>query len=806
MSIIKIDEKLHRREMAFGGPGIEPRWTRGAKDAVGTAYSTSSRVWFTLSQGILNEVYYPTLDHPQIRDLQFLISDGETFFHDERQLESHIECLSAHALGFRVTNSDPQGRYQIIKEIISDPHQSCVLIHTRIKAKPDMLEKLQIFVLCAPHLGVSGWGNDGQVVSISGRKILTAHKGNTWLALGTSTPLLKCSCGYVGVNDGWQDLKDNYRMDWEFDAALDGNIALTGQLDLTQGSTFTLGLSFGDTQHGAITALYQSLGIPFAQQRRRFVEQWRRGCKHVLPLEKASGDGGRLYHTSQSLLLSHEDKTYPGAMIASLSIPWGEVRGDEELGGYHLVWTRDMVNSSMGLLAAENTAMPLRALIYLATSQLPDGGFYQNFWLNGEPYWKGIQLDEVAFPILLAWRLHQLFDALQDFDPYPMVLRAASYLIRQGPVTPQERWEEASGYSPSTLASNIAALTCAACFAREHEDEATADFIQEYADFLESHVERWTVTDQGTLVPDISRHYIRIHPVDVCDVRPDEDPNHGLLRIANRAPGQRFEFPAKEVVDAGFLELVRYGIRRAGDPLVEDSLRVVDKLLKVETPFGPCWRRYNHDGYGQRADGGPYEYWGVGRAWPLLSGERGHYELAAGRDARPYLQALEKFSHEVGLLTEQVWDEPDRPEAHMYFGRPTGAVMPLMWAHAEYLKLLRSVHDGQTFDLIPEVAERYLSGRKMCKTMEIWKLNRQVRAVKTETTLRIQAPQAFWLHWTDNEWQDVHETRATATVLDIEFVDVPIERDQRLPIRFTFRWVDGQRWEEKDYTVEIEQP
>jgi len=789
--------------MAFGGPGIEPRWTRSAKDAVGTAYSASSRVWFTLSRGILNEVYYPKLDQPQIRDLQFMVSDGETFFQDEQQLDSQIKCLSTHALGFCVTNSDPQGRYQLIKEIISDPHQPCVLVHTRLKARPKVFKKLQLFVLCAPHLDGGGWGNNGEVVLISGEKILVAHKNNTWLALKASSRFSKCSCGYVGVNDGWQDLNDNYKLDWEFDTALDGNIALTGQIDLTQGNTLTLGLAFGDTCHGAITALYQSLGIPFAQHRRRFVEQWRRGCKHVLPLERSAGDGGRLYHASQSLLLSHEDKTYPGAMIASLSIPWGEARGDEALGGYHLVWTRDMVNSSMGLLAAENTAMPLRALIYLATSQLPDGGFYQNFWLDGEPYWEGVQLDEVAFPILLAWRLHQLFDALQDFDPYPMVLRAASYLIRQGPVTPQERWEEASGYSPSTLASNIAALTCAACFAREHEDEETADFIQEYADFLESHVERWTVTSEGTLVPGVARHYIRIHPVSVHDVQPDEDPNHGTLRIANRAPGQTYEFPAKEVVDAGFLELVRYGIRRASDPLVEDSLRVVDALLKVKTPLGDCWRRYNHDGYGQRANGAPYEYWGVGRAWPLLTGERGHYELAAGRDTGPYLSALEKFAHAIGLLTEQVWDKPDLPKAHMVLGRPTGSVMPLMWAHAEYIKLLRSVHDGQVFDLIPQVAERYLGDHKLCKTLEIWKPNRQVRCVESGTTLRIQAPQAFELRWTNDGWKNVNETRSNSTKLDLSFVDISVPEAQRAPLQFTFYWSDDQRWGGQNYTVEV---
>jgi len=490
-------------------------------------------------------------------------------------------------------------------------------------------------------------------------------------------------------------------------------------------------------------------------------------------------------------------------MIASLSIPWGEVRGDDDIGGYHLVWTRDMVNSATGLLAAGNTDTPLRSLIYLACSQLPDGGFHQNFWINGDSYWTGIQLDEVAFPIMLAWRLHEA-GALRDFDPYPMVLRAASYLVRQGPATPQERWEENSGYSPSTLASNIAALTCAASFARGRGDAATAKFLQQYADFLECHVEPWTVTTEGTLLPEIPRHFIRIHPVDVTDPEPNEDPNVGTLLVKNGGPGRRYEFPAKEIIDAGFLELVRYGIRKPGDSLIEDSLRVVDALLKVDTPFGPCWRRYNHDGYGQRADGGPFEGWGQGRVWPLLTGERGHYEFAAGRDVAPYLRALEGFANSTGLLPEQLWDEPDRPEQHLHFGGPTGAAMPLMWAHAEYIKLLRSASDGKVFDLSPAVADRY-QHRRDCMTLEVWKPNRRVRTVRPGVTLRIQAPAPFRLRWSQDEWKMTQETPATATALNIHYVDISIPLGQRAPIRFTFYWTDGTRWEGQDFHVSVQE-
>lgn len=590
-------------------------------------------------------------------------------------------------------------------------------------------------------------------------------------------------------------------MDWEFDQALNGNVALMGEINV-EPREFTLGLAFGDSLHAAST-LFQSLKLPYQEQQQRYKKQWESACDRLIPLEKVSGDGGNLYHSSFSLLLAHEDKTYPGATIASLSIPWGEAKGDQDRGGYHLVWTRDLVSSVSGLVAAGDTDTALRSLIYLATTQQESGGFAQNFWINGEPYWTGIQLDEVAFPILLAWLLHRE-NARANFDFYPTILRAAGYLIRHGPVTQQERWEENSGYSPSTLASNIAALICAAKFARERGDEATAQFVEEYADFLECHIEEWTVTTEGTLVPGIKQHYIRITPANVNDPYPNEDPNQGTLFISSRPPGTPNEFPAKEIVDGGFLQLVRYGIRKPDDPIVVDSIEVIDAVIKVDTLFGPCWHRYNHDGYGQQEDGSPYTSWGKGRAPPLLTGERGHYELAAGGDVKKYLQAIEGFASDTGLLPEQVWDEPDRPDVHMFLGQPTGSAMPLLWAHAEYIKLLRSSHDGKVFDSIPEVADRYLGDRSSCKSLEIWKFNRQVDKVKKGRTLRIQALSPFHLHWSKDNWQTVEDMPSKSTALGVDFADIPIASLQQEPIRFTFFWTVSGNWEQRNYTVTIE--
>jgi len=793
---------LRNSPTAAGAPGISPRWTHSAKDVVGTAYSTSSRVWYTISDGVISEVYFPTLDRPQIRDLQFLVTDGETFLHDaHRNLKTSTEYLGDHGLGVRLVNADPDGRYRLMIEVISDPHQPCLLLDTLLEGQADWLRRLHVYVLLAPHLEVGGWGNSGNVAEISGREFLTANKDGTWLALAATTRFVRSSCGYVGTTDGWQDLATHFRLTHAFAAAPEGNIALTGEIDLSHGYHFTIALGFGHTLHRAVTTVFQSLGTSFSQSRARFLEQWDRVCTRLNPLEKFSGDHGQLYRRSRELILAHEDKDYAGAMIASLSIPWGEAHGDEDLGGYHLVWTRDLVNSATGLLAAGDMVTPLRALIYLACTQHKDGGFAQNFWVDGQPYWSGIQLDEVAFPVMLAWRLHKA-GALDQFDPYAMALAAAGYLIRHGCVTPQERWEENSGLSPSTLASNIAALVCAAGFAADRGDEATALYLADYADYIEAHVEVWTVTHNGFLVPEISRHYVRINPQAPDALAPDQDPDHGLVQIRNQPPGAPTECSPAEIVDAGFLELARYGIRRPGDPLIEDSLAVVDAVLKAEFPAGPCWRRYTHDGYGQRDDGAPYLGFGRGRPWPLLTGERGHYELAAGRGVERFVRAIEHFATPTRLLPEQIWDQPDLPSRLLFYGKPTGAAMPLMWAHAEYIKLLRSAADGQIFDLIPEVAERYLRPRRR-RRLEIWKFNWQVPSVPSGVTLRIQASTSFTLHWSRDQWLHSTDTSSAATSIGIHFVDVEIAAGERAPIRFTFRWLEQDRWEGKDYTVEV---
>ncbi|MCI4358259.1 MAG: glycoside hydrolase family 15 protein [Thermoplasmata archaeon] len=785
---------------------MEPRWTQANKEGVGTSPYPSSKIWFTIWRGVITEVYTPFIDQPQIRDLQFLVSDGKSFFHEEkRHLKATVHRLTEHSLGYRVNSQAPSDRYRLEKEIITDPTLPAVLQRTRIHPGLGTPTEMSVYALLAPHLGVAGWGNDGYVVQQAGREFLVAHRNRYWLALGASCPFRRSSVGFVGRSDGWTDLAENYLMDYEFDRATDGNIALTGELDATVGDEFTVGLAFGRDISSAITTLMQSLSTPFEEHQKRFRDGWKRVCRDLLPLGQHAGDKGNLFHSSHSLILAHEDKTYPGARIASLSIPWGQAHGDDDRGGYHLIWTRDLVHSAIGLLAAGNREAALRSLIYLAGSQREDGSFPQNSWLNGEAFYGAIQLDEVAFPVLLAGLLRRE-GALGEFDPWPMVRNAARFLIDYGPATQQERWEELAGYSPSTLASNVAALIVVATFARDRHDENLARFIEEYADWLNDHIERWTVTTRGTLVPEIARHYVRIRPADPMESFVEGPANDGSVRIANLPADAPNDFPVQEVVDAGFLELVRHGVRSPHDPTIARSVKVIDRVLKVETPLGPCWHRYNHDGYGQRDDGGPFLTDGVGRAWPLLTGERGHFELARGRDPGHLLHALERFASRTGLLPEQVWDQEDRPDLHLHLGRPTTAAMPLVWAHAEYLELLRSISDGRVFSCLAEVQERYIHGNHPKPNVEVWKPHYRPAHVPSGPVLRIQAPEPFRLHWSDDEWNTPQDTPSTETGLGIHFVELStVERPGR-GLVFTFYWPSRGTWEGRDYAVLVDPP
>ena len=416
------------------------------------------------------------------------------------------------------------------------------------------------------------------------------------------------------------------------------------------------------------------------------------------------------------------------------------------------------------------------------------------------PIGPGVQLDEIAAPLLLAWRLYKHDVSLNLFNPRVMMVRAAAYLILQGPVTCQERWEENAGYSPSTLATVIAALVCAAELAREHHQKKAADFILVYADWLAAHIEEWMVTTKGELVPGFSRHYIRINPTDSHSPNPHADPNSTMIQLANGGGLH----PARSVVGGDFLHLVRLGIRSPNDPIIRDSIEVIDHMIKRDLPQGPGWRRYNHDGYGQNEDGSAFDGTGVGRCWPILTGERGHYELAAGRDPKSFIAAMENFANEGGMITEQLWDAEDLENGCMKRGFPTGAAMPLCWSHAEYISLVRSRRDGVCFDRIEPAFQRYVANPVPGKH-EIWSLRHQLKKMPRGKILRIILASEATVVWSADAWTHTNKTDTLhEDGLNLWFADFPtMNLTANSVIEFTLFWKPAQRWEGRDWQVNV---
>ena len=610
---------------APGWPGIPPRWTSSTKTGVGTALNRSSRVWFTLSHGILNEIYFPRVDMACTRDLGLLVTDGKSFFSEEkRHCKFEVAPVEPGVPAFRLVNTELGGKYRIEKEIFADPHRNVVLQKTRFTAlNPAERSNYRLYALLAPHLGNFGDHNTGWIGDYKGVPMLFAEfPGGLALALACSVPWKKMSVGFAGHSDGWQDLSRNFQLTEQYSRAENGNVALTGEIDLSNSGESILALGFGSMWAEAAEQARASLLDDYDSLFRDYVSQWRNWQKGLMPLDRDVDHD--VYRASTAMLRAHESKDFLGGVIASLSIPWGFNKGDEDLGGYHLVWPRDLVETAGGFLAAGAVGDALRVLHYLEATQEVDGRWPQNMWLDGRAYWGGSQMDEAAFPILLVDLLRrEAPSALGDTQRWwSMVRRAAGFIACNGPVTQQDRWEEDAGYSPFTLAVEIAGLLAAVDLAEAVKESALAVYLRELADSWNDNVERWTYSTNGGLARQIGvdGYYVRIAPPDTdCAASPTE----GFVPIKNRPPGQDRE-QASHVVSPDALALVRFGLRAADDPKILNTIKVVDALLRVKLPQGPCWYRYNDDGYGEHADGGPFDGNGVGRPWPLLSGERAH--------------------------------------------------------------------------------------------------------------------------------------------------------------------------------------
>ena len=800
-----MNDSMH---YAPGWPGIPPRWTSSAKSGVGTALNQHSKVWFTLSHGILNEVYFPRVDQACTRDLGFIVTDGKAFFSEEKRhctFENHP--VEPGIPVFELTNTDNSGRYRIHKEVFTDPYRNVVLQKVRFEPLQGALSDYHFYALLSPHLANFGSGNTGWVGDYKGVPMFFAERDGTALALGCSTPWKKMSVGFVGTSDGWQDLSNHFQMEWQYQRAENGNLACTGEIDLTAGNgEFVLALGFGAMWNEAGQQVRSCLLEDYNEVRQHYVFHWKNWQDTLIKLDEPKREYD-LYRTSTAVLRTHESKDFLGGIIASLSIPWGFNKGDEDLGGYHLIWPRDLVETAGALLAAGAALDAVRVLRYLESTQEAAGNWAQNLWIDGRAYWTGIQMDETAFPILLLdLLLREAALGLGKLERWwPMVRNAASFILRNGPVTQQDRWEEDAGYSPFTLAAEISALLAAADIAELTGRSDAASTLRETADAWNDNIERWVYATGGDLAQQIGveGYYVRIAP-------PDNDcvasPTLGFVPIKNRPPGENME-SAAHIVSPDSLALVRFGLRAPDDPRILNTIRVIDALLRVQLPQGPCWYRYNGDGYGEHKDGSAFDGTGIGRPWPLLAGERAHYELAAGRakEAEALLTMMENCTSGHGrLLSEQVWDADDIPALELFRGKPTGSACPLVWAHSEYVKLRRSLRDGKIFDQPPQTVQRYLV-EKTTPQVFGWRFNNKCRTVPRNKKLRIVLLNPALVHWSIDGWQTFVDTKTRDTSLGIYTLDLPTAS---LPVgsqvAFTFLWTQENRWQGEDYSVTVE--
>src|SRR3954451_11474386 len=544
---------------APGAPGRRALWTPADKDGFGTAHNTTSKVWHTLDDGELTEVYYPRLDTPAFRDLQFAVSDGRTFAQRETDAASHTIALTdKRSLTYRQVTSTP--RYRIAKTYVADPSRNALLIDVRFTSRTG--KKLALYALADPAL--SNTGNDDSGTAT--RRALLAQDASAGEALIAEPGFTRTSVGYLGTSDGWSDLRTDFRMDHAYRSAPKGNVVQTGRtkLDGVRKRHLTLALGFGPNAAAARSAARASLGRGFGRTARRYADGWHRYLHAVKPRPRSARAFATTYDVSVMTLAAHEDKTFRGGYVASPSMPWVWGQGlSDPSEAYHLVWSRDLYQIATALLAAGDRGGAVRASRYLFDrQQKPDGCFPQNSTVDGKPKWTNLQLDEVAFPIVLAWQLGR-----RDAATYTHVKRAVDCILAHGPQTPQERWENQGGYSPATIAAEIAGLVTAADLARANGDAASAGAWEATADDWQSNVEGWTATSNGPYSP--RPYYLRL----TKDGNPNAPTAYDLGDSGPTGVDQR------KVVDPSFLELVRLGVKPANDPVVRNSIAVVNQQL-----------------------------------------------------------------------------------------------------------------------------------------------------------------------------------------------------------------------------------
>ncbi|MEA5515816.1 glycoside hydrolase family 15 protein [Nodularia sp. UHCC 0506] len=707
-------------------PGSSSVWSTSAKDFLGTSASEKSNVYFTGAEGILSEVFYPTVDRIQNVDLQFLVTDAnQTWGDEERKQQQHeISQVNKRAMIWQVTTKDDDQRWQITKKFFSDPTRPTIIQRVTFETlEPGKTVKdYHLYVLSNPAINNTGSGNNvlqcngqasngadnSRTLSSGDRTLLVASEPNsTSSALATSLPWktvddhIMVSHGFVGRNDGFTDLFGNNNdktMDWYYDQAYEGNVAQMGWLDFGNSNatsiSFDVVLGFGTNELDAMNVANATLNSDLVALENTYIQEW---IAYTQGLNNQKGLADDQYYLAAMTLKSIQDKSN-GAMIAGLGTPWGETNGDSNQGGYHLVWPRDLFKFASSLIAAGDTVSANKAVDYLFNIQMQSNGrFPQNSFVDGTQYWDGTQMDETAMPIILAWKLNRT-------DLWPKIKLAAEFLAKNGAYTQQERWEEMAGYSPSTIAAEIAGLVSAADLANKVGDSGAANFYLKKADEWRNNVANWTFTTTG--FHGNGKYYIRITE--------NQDPNDDVELEFKNGGGSHGE---RYIIDGGFLELVRLGAMSPNDWTILETIPEYDAILKQSFDGkGDAWFRYNYDGYGEYNDGRNFDGSGRGRLWPIFTAERGIYEIAKsgnGSVGQSYLKALKAFSSEAGFIPEQIWNQSATitgwetiTPAPYTPGIETRSMSPLSWAMGEYINLVAAINKGQS-DAPDVVCQRY---------------------------------------------------------------------------------------------------
>ena len=708
------------RPAAPGAPGAKHTWAPADKHGFGTARRLASPVWFTLRKASLTEIYYPRIDSPSFRGLQFAITDGRTFLDRETVDDDphHIEPVArgVHArvrpqrrsLAYRqVTRT---ARWRMTKTWVADPARATVLAKVRFTSLTG--HRLKVYLLADPAPGDDG--NDDRGTSTAHG--LLAYDDTAASAVLARPSLRHTTSGYRGTqSDPWHDLRADKRLDGRYDAVEPGNVVQGARTRLTgvkHGRTMTLAIGFGREQGTAASTARASLDTGFRRAAHRYRRGWSRylhSLKRPPRSVRRSRHLRRVYQQSLMVLAGTEDKEFRGAMVAAPNMPWVwgtlTLEKSEHSGPYHLVWPRDFYHVATAQKAAGDRAAAMRAVDYLWRVQRPNGSWWQNTQVDGTPHWRSLQMDEVSLPIVLAWWLHR-----RSAADWEHIRKAADFIVANGPRTEQERWENQDGWSPNTIATEIAGLVCAARVAQRNGDAARAQTYLATADDWQRNVDNWTATTNGPYSP--KPYYLRV----TKDANPNAGTRYKLGDNFERGGDETVD--QREIVDNSFLGLVLFGAKRWNDKTVLNSLEVGDHTsaepLLTMTANGPVWHRFTFDGYGETRTGGDWDIFPsaerqtLGRAWPILTGERGEYELLAKRNAKPYLRTMARTANDGLMLPEQVWDNrPPTGSAGARSGEGTRSSTPLGWTHAQFVRLAWSITRGRPVERPRIVARRY---------------------------------------------------------------------------------------------------